>query len=43
MLVLLTCTVMIMLALCAGTALAEEKKEASFLGKPFPDFTMVDT
>ena len=41
MLVLFTCLVMAMLALCAGTASAEESK--GFLGKPFPEFTATDT
>ena len=40
MLAVLICTAM--LALCAGTAAAEEK-HAEFLGKPFPDFTVTDT
>lgn len=42
MLALLTCMVMAMLALCAGTAWAEEE-DTGFLGKPFPDFTVTDT
>ena len=41
MLALLTCMVMALLALCAGTAAAEKYTE--FLGKPFPEFTATDT
>ena len=40
-LIYLTCLVMTMLVLCAGTASAEKYTE--FLGKPFPDFTATDT
>lgn len=42
MLVLLTCLVMVLLALCIGGASAEGS-DAAFLGKPFPDFTAADT
>ena len=42
MLLLLTCMVMVLLALGAGTASAEEGK-TDILGKPFPDFTAMDT
>lgn len=38
----IACLIMIILALCAGTASAEESSDA-FLGKPFPDFTVTDT
>ena len=38
----IACMIMIILALCAGTASAEEGGDA-FLGKPFPDFTVTDT
>ena len=38
----LICIVMIILALCAGTAAAEENS-TDILGKPFPDFTVTDT
>ena len=41
MMALLTCMVMALLALCAGTATAEKNTE--FLGKPFPEFTATDT
>lgn len=39
---LMMCMVMIILALFAGTASAEEGSD-SYLGKPFPDFTVTDT
>ena len=39
---LITCLVMTMLTLCAGSASAEEN-DTAFLGKPFPDFTVTDT
>jgi len=38
----IACVMMIILALCAGTASAEEGSN-SYLGKPFPDFTITDT
>ena len=41
MMALLTCMVMALLALCAGTATAEKNTE--FLGNPFPEFTATDT
>ena len=41
-LLLITCMVMTVPALCAGTASAE-KRNAAILGKPFPDFTATDT
>ena len=41
-LALITCLIMSTLALCAGTASAEEN-DTAFLGKPFPDFTATDT
>ena len=37
------CMVMIILALCAGIASAEEEISVDFLGKPFPDFTAMDS
>ena len=39
---LMICMAVIVLALCAGTASAEEKS-IDILGKPFPDFTVTDT
>ena len=39
---LITCVIMTMPALYAGTASAEEAKK-DFLGKPFPDFTVTDS
>lgn len=41
-LALITSLVMVILALCAGTASAGEES-AGILGKPFPDFTVTDT
>ena len=38
----ITCVIIIILALCTGIASAEEKY-TEFLGKPFPDFTVMDT
>ena len=38
----IACVIVIILALCAGTASAEEGSD-SFLGKRFPDFTVTDT
>lgn len=38
----IACVIMIILALCMGTASAEESS-SDFLGKPFPDFTVTDT
>ena len=40
---LILCIMMMILALCAGTASAEEEINVDFLGKPFPDFTAMDT
>ena len=39
---LIICMIITILALCAGTASAEENSTA-ILGKPFPDFTVTDT
>ena len=39
---LILCMAMLLAALCAGGA-CEETFDTSFLGKPFPDFTVTDT